>query len=114
MDSFLEHAQQILDVAHSDTSGLREDFALLIRPDGGLHLIMESEFTLEAASEYAGARSAYRVTRSGQGVRVQGWSSGRKCVLEEKSTADLARDLMRDQPRYRITSSTCTTTGSAV
>jgi hypothetical protein len=114
VDSFLERAQQILDVAQSDPSGSREDFALLIRPDGGLHLVMESEFTLEAVSEYAGARSAYRVTRSGSGVRVQGWSSGRKCVLEEKSTADLARDLMRDQPRYCITSSASTTTGCAV
>jgi hypothetical protein len=114
VDSFLEHAQQILDVAQSDRSGSREDFALLIRADGGLHFIMETPFTLEAASEYGGARSAYRVTRSEAGVRVQGWSVGRTCVLEEKSTAELSRELLRDQPRYLITSSTSTTTGAAV
>jgi hypothetical protein len=114
VDSFLEHAQQILDVAQSDSSGSREDFALLIRPDGGLHFIMESQFTLEAASEYGGASSAYRVTRSGSGVRVQGWSAGRTCVLQEKSAAELSRELLRDQPRYRITSSTSATSGSAV
>ena len=114
MDSFLEHAQQILDVAQADRSGSREDFALLIRPDGGLHFIMEAPFTLEAASEYGGARSAYRVTRSEAGVKVQGWSIGRTCVLEEKSPGELRRELLRDQPRYRITSSTSTTTGCAV
>jgi hypothetical protein len=111
VDMFLEHAQQILDVAQSDHSGSREDFALLIRPDGGLHFIMESQFTLEAASEYVGAQSAYRVTRDRSGTRVEGWSIGRKCVLEDRP-AHL--QILRDQPFYRITSSTSPTTGSAV
>ena len=44
MDSFLVNAQRIFDVA-SSASG-NEDFALLIRPDGGLHFVMESPFSL--------------------------------------------------------------------
>jgi hypothetical protein len=111
VDLFLEHAQQILDVARSDSSGSAEDFALLIRPDGGLHFIMETPFTLEAASQYGGAQSAYRVTRSQAGVRVEGWSAGRTCRIEERSPH---KELLRDQPLYRITSSTSATTGSAV
>jgi hypothetical protein len=111
VDIFLEHAQQILDVAQSDTSGSSEDFALLIRPDGGLHFIMEAPFTLSAASEYGGARSAYRVTRSRSGVRVEGWTAGRTCVLEDKPAY---KELLWDQPFYRITSSTSTTTDSAI
>jgi hypothetical protein len=111
VDIFLDHAQQILDVAQSDFSGTSEDFALLIRPDGGLHFIMETPFTLAAASEYAGARSAYRVTRSRSGVRVEGWSAGRTCVIEERSAH---KELLRDQPLYLITSSATAATGSAV
>jgi hypothetical protein len=111
VDTFLEHAQQILDVAQSDSSGSTEDFALLIRPDGGLHFIMETPFTLEAASQYGGAQSAYRVTRSRTGVRVEGWSAGRKCLIEERPAY---KELLRDQPLYRITSSTSAITGSAV
>jgi hypothetical protein len=111
VDLFFEHAQQILEVAQSDSSGSMEDFALLIRPDGGLHFIMETPFTLEAASQYGGARSAYRVTRSEAGVRVEGFSAGRKCLIEERSPH---KELLRDQPLYRITSSTSATTGSAV
>jgi hypothetical protein len=111
VDSFLEHAQQILDVAGADTHGSNEDFALLIRPDGGLHFIMETPFSLEAASAYGGARSAYRVTRSRAGVRVQGWSVGRTCVLEQRSAH---AEFLKDQPLYLITSSASTTTDSAV
>ena len=101
MDTFIDHAQQILDVACADETGTAEDFALIVRPDGGLHFIMETPFSLEGAAAYGGARSAYRVTRSRTGVRVEGWSAGRSCVLQEKSPG---MELLRDQPLYMITS----------
>ena len=101
MDAFFENAQRIFDVARAAADSENHDFALLIRPDGGLHFVMESPLSLEAAAIHGGARSAYRITRSRNGIRVHGRSMGRDCVLEERSAA---RDLLRDQPRYRITS----------
>lgn len=101
MDRFFENAQRIFDVAVSAADSERQDFALLIRPDGGLHFVMESAFSLEAAAIHGGAGSAYRITRSRDGVRVQGRSLARDCVLEARSAA---RELLRDQPLYRITS----------
>ena len=110
VDLFLEHAQQIFDVAQTGgDAGGHDDFALLIRPDGGLHFIMDAPFTLSAASEYAGARTAYRVTRSQGAVRVEGWSAGRSCVLEQKQ---VYKELLRDQPLYRITSPTSGAVGT--
>ena len=100
MDRFFENAQRIFDVAVSAADSERQDFALLIRADGGLHFVMESAFSLEAAAIHGGAESAYRITRSCNGVRVHGRSMGRDCVLEERSAA---RELLRDQPLYRIT-----------
>lgn len=106
MDALLENAQRIFDVArmggdNKSDSGDPQDFALLIRPDGGLHFVMESPFSLEAAAIHAGAQAAYRITRSRDGVRVQGRSAFQDCVLEERRPR---QDFLRDQPLYRITS----------
>jgi hypothetical protein len=110
MDRLLEDAQRIFDVARSGENGENQDFALLIRPDGVLHFVMESPFSIEAAAIHAGAISAYRITRSREGVRVQGRSADRDCILEERNPH---REMLRDQPLYRITSpllTSCATT----
>ena len=97
---FLDNAQHILDVAAAgEPSG---DFALLIRPDGGLHFIMESPVSLEAASAHAGAETAYYVTRSRAGVRVEGRNFGQRCLLESRIGCP---GLLRDQPLYLTGSS---------
>src|ERR1019366_6975989 len=77
VDVFLDNAQRIFDVARADDSGTFDEFAIVIRPDGGLHFIMESPVSVEGASAYAGAQTTYRVSRSPQGVRVDGKSFGR-------------------------------------
>ena len=91
----------------------------MIKPDGGLHLLMESQFSLECALTYAEAESAFRITRTNDGVRVEGrrrrgstdmrgdmrrdlpGDAHEICVLE---TRHARRELLRDQPLYRITS----------
>jgi hypothetical protein len=62
---------------------------------------MESPFSIEGAAIHAGAESAYRITRSRDGVRVEGRNAGNSYILEERSPH---RALLRDQPLYRITS----------
>jgi hypothetical protein len=113
VDAFFENAQRIFDVARSDDSAEPKDFALLIRPDGGLHFVMESPLSLEAAATHGGARIAYRVTKTGGGgVRVTGRSGNRECVLTQDpapgaTVASIRRfstELLRDQPLYRIDS----------
>jgi len=109
MDTFLENAQRIFDVARSTRatvvnagfSGSAEDFALLIRPDGGLHFIMEAPFSIEAAAIHTGAQAAFRVTHLREGIRVEGRNSSQTCVLEGRN---LQMQLLPNQPLYRITS----------
>jgi len=112
VDTFLLNAQHILNVAKSDSSGEHSEFALLIRPDGGIHMIMESELTLDAAAIATGAKTAYRVTRSRKGVRVTGSEGDRHCQLEEGVRPRIAAELLRDQPLYRITSPLLTSNAS--
>ena len=104
MDSLIENARRILDVAREGDED-NQDFALLIRPDGVLHFVMESPFSIEAAAIHAGAQSAFRITRSRDGVRVEGRRSGKstmeQCVLQERSQRS---QLLPDQALYRITS----------
>jgi len=118
VDVFLENAQRIFDVARSDESTEPNDFALLIRPDGGLHLVMESPLPLldaemEAAAIHGEARIAYRVTKTVAGeVRVVGRNGNRECLLlqhaPQTSAENLSKrfstELLRDQPLYWISS----------
>jgi hypothetical protein len=118
MDTLLENTQRIFDVALAGAQGGHyednQDFALLIRPDGVLHFVMESPFSIEAAAIHAGAQSAYRITRSCGGVRVQGRSTDRgvleECLLELRSPQSI---LLRDQPLYRIASPLLTSCAAA-
>ena len=101
MDTFLDNASRILDVAQTNSQEAQGDFAVLIRPDGGLHILMESAFTLEAAAAHAGARIAYSVRHSLDGIKVHGFMPGRECILQEKKAS---RELLPDRLLYRITS----------
>jgi hypothetical protein len=105
MDTLFENAHRIFDVARSASVAENQDFALLIRLDGGLHFVMESAFSMEAVALHYGARAVYRITRSSKGVRVDGRSGGRNCVLEESSAPKtFLHEMLCDQPVYRITS----------
>ncbi len=112
VDAFLDNAQRIFEVARSDDSAEPKDFALFIRPDGGLHFVMESPLGEPTAPEAAvlrgEARIAYRVTKSAGGeVRVTGRTGNRECILTQNSTRPpenqrFTSEWLRDQPRYQI------------
>lgn len=120
MDTFLKNAQRIFDVARASGDGDQSDFALLIRPDGGLHFVMEASSTaLAPGATCAAGTTAYRVmrTRAG-GLRVTGRSGNRECVIEQhapsrnSSAIRFSAELLRDQPLYRMTSPLTVSAGS--
>ena len=102
VDFFLDNAQRIFDVARADDSNTFDEFAIVIRPDGGLHFIMESPVSVEGASAYAGGQTTYRVTRSRDGVRVEGKNFGRDGFLQHCSVEqrDVRAELFRDRALY--------------
>lgn len=110
MDVFFENAQRIFDVARSADSSEPNDFALLVNADGGLHFLMESALD---DSHYEPLRTTYRVTRTVNGcVRVTGRNGGRQCILEQNAGLPTpASELLRDQPRYWISSPVTTSAG---
>ena len=110
MDTFLLNAQRIFDVACAGSGADSSEFALLLRRDGGIHLIMEAEMTLDAVMAHNDASSAYYVRRSRDRVRVTGSDGSRHCELEESSHRDRWPGVFRDQPLYRIISPLLTST----
>jgi hypothetical protein len=107
VDTFLENAQRIFDVARMDSGAESSDFALLVRPDGSLHVVMETSLNLDAVAIENGAQTAYRVSRSQNGVRVSGRNGGTRCELTCDSIGGLRSGssplaLLRDQPLYLL------------
>ena len=108
-NQLFENARRIFDVATAEGGAGdftdAQDFALLIRPDGGMHFVMESPFSIEGAATYAGAQTAFRITRSPEGVRVEGRSGSVDCVIARHSQRRSPGPmLLPDQPLYCITS----------
>lgn len=101
-DTFLQNAQEIFDVACAGAG--HEDFAVLVNESGGLHFLMNTSLRLDAAAAYTGCRTAYRVTRSRDGVRVEGQSPGQNCVLENRTPERIRQQLLPNTALYRMTS----------
>lgn len=99
--TLLETTQHIFDVAQTarDLDDTPREFALALRPDGGMHFIMESPVSIEGAASYAGARAVWKIRSSRQGVSVEGRDGNSAILLREAGIS-----LLRDEPRYRITS----------
>lgn len=103
MDTFLENAQRIFDVARADISAENSDFTLLVRPDGSLHVLMEQTVNPDSAALAQGAQTVYRVSRNQNAVTVSGRSGENRCKLTSAAPARRASGLLlRDQPLYLL------------
>jgi hypothetical protein len=67
---------------------------ILIRHDGGLHMIADSDWPLDSLSWHHGAKMAYRVSERSGSVRVEGREGLRTCVLESAKPVQIARLLL--------------------
>jgi hypothetical protein len=101
VSQFLENARRILDTATSAAgTGEGTRFSILIGPAGEIRMVADSDWPLDNLAAEHGARMAYRVSGSGDRVRVEGRSGGQRCLLENESPGAVARRLLRDTPRY--------------
>ena len=98
MTGFLENAANILETA---VAGSGEP-AILIDPAGGIRIISETDWSLEALLARHGAREGYRVTRRGQNVEVTARSGNDSCRIETTGHGGCARAFLFDRPQYRL------------
>jgi len=89
MDAFLRNAEQILDTAVRAKDCGTPEYLISVSYRGAIQILSESAgWSLPALAVEYGSSAVYRVQRKGKLVRVEGWSSGRNCVLSRDESAD--------------------------
>jgi hypothetical protein len=100
----LRDAERILETAAS-TDGVELEsgnLAILIGQDGAIRMLMGTDWPLESLQARHGAGAAYRVSRLGSHVRVEGKSRTGSCVLESEAPGVIAKRILTDRPRYLL------------
>ncbi len=104
MSRFLENAQAIFEAAENSAAAGNEseEYTILLKsPTGGIHMIANSDWSLPALQEAHGAHTAYRVSRSGDRVMVDGNNGQRTCHLEATTAAQKAHFLLNATPAWQ-------------
>ena len=101
---FLENAENILETASAvDKAGQAvSDVTILYGPEGGIHLIADSDWPLDRLAEERGAKMSFRVSRQKATVRVDGIAGTRSCRLEAEKTSSFARRLLSAPVLYTV------------
>ena len=96
MGRFLEDAEAILNAAETATqaSPTPTNFTILISPEGGIHMLSDSDWPLASLEAHHGARTLYRVSQASGRVAVEGRSGSQRCRLETEHPQAVARRLL--------------------
>ena len=70
------------------------DWAILIGPQGDIRMLDAAGWALSSLLARHGAETAYRVTREGGRVCLEGRSGSQTCLLKSESPAAAARHLL--------------------
>jgi len=93
--TFLHQAEEILAVAAAGTDRAG-DLVILVDRQGGIRMLDPAGWSLPALKAHYGAASLYKVERRGQAVRVEGWESDQRCLLQR----DLRGQRLSDLPGF--------------
>jgi hypothetical protein len=101
---FEENAAKIFDAAQdASCAGFTpSEMSILIRRDGGIHMVAGTDWPLESLQAHHGAQMAYRVSRQGGTVRVTGRAGSRTCLFEAEKPNWVARQLLGAPIAYTL------------
>lgn len=101
---FLNNARSILDAAENVyfSTGSLEETSILIAPEGGIHLVSGSDWSLESLRVHHGARMAYRVSQRDGRVQLEGRAGSRTCLFEAEKPDGAARLLLANTRHYDL------------
>jgi hypothetical protein len=93
---FVDNAMQILDAAESavQSGNTPTEMTILISPEGGIHMVADSDWPLDSLQSHHGATMAYRVSQNASHVRVEGREHSRTCVFETAKPERAARAIL--------------------
>ena len=100
MSRFLSDAEQIFAAAGMAAD---PDISILIHGRGGIHMVAgKGDWPLESLLAESGAAAAYRVSRNGGQLLLEGRSKSESCVLRKKTSASVLRDLLPERKMYEV------------
>ena len=96
MGAFWADAENIFETARqASQSGSPDcDWAILIGPLGDIRMLEAAGWALPSLLAHHGAETAYRVTREGGRVSLEGRRGSEACMLRSESPAATARHLL--------------------
>ena len=92
----MEAAESAVQAGHTPS-----DLTVLITEEGGIRMVADSDWSLDALQLHHGARMAYRVSQTAAHVRVEGRAGSRTCLFETAKPDWAARHLLNRTPSYR-------------
>jgi hypothetical protein len=101
---FLDNARNIFEAAQNVffSTGSMEPMSVLVSGDGGIHLVANSDWSLESLQAHHGARMAYRVSQRQGRVLLEGRAGVRTCLFEAGKPDGAARLLLANTPAYAM------------
>lgn len=98
MKPFLDNAYSLLSAAENVAKADQRpsDLVVLISREGGIRMLSNCDWPLEALEREHGSKMAYRVRRDEAGLRVEGRAGTRTCTVRSAAPADTARQMFRD------------------
>ena len=104
VSDFLTNAESIFETAASASGAELESggLAILIGQDGAIRMLMNSDWPVDTLQAHHGASAAYRVSRSGGQIRVEGKSRTGSCLLQSEPVSSVAKRFLADRPRYLL------------
>lgn len=99
-----EKANQLMQAAANGAAagGSQSAMTILIGPRGQIHMIADSQWSLDRLQEDRGAHTAYRVSRQQDRVRVEARNQLESCVLESESPNTSAQRLFAKPWPYEV------------
>ena len=96
MGRFLEDAEAILNAAETATEATANptNFTILISPEGGIHMLADSDSPLASLEAHHGARTLYRVSQASGRIAVEGRCGSHRCRVEAEHPQEVARRLL--------------------
>jgi len=104
VSQFAENAANILEAAQAarDSGETSTDFTIMVGSGGGIHMIADSDWSLDALQAHHGARMIYRVSHPKAALRVEGRSGTSTCRFDTEPLKQTARLLLPDNRRYQL------------
>ena len=100
MSRFLDDAESLFQAA----SGASEpaDLAITLSAGGGIRIVDAAGWDLSALQLHSGASTVYRISRNYDGIRVEGRSGSRSCVLTAEFPAATAQRLLNSNDKQPL------------